>query len=476
MADNLVQNDARKFEWAVAGKSSGDPVINGSMTGVCLIDTDSDGNVSVDTQGVYDLSVKAIDDDGNSAVAIGDRLYYVIGDTPLISKKRSGVFYGFALEAIVSGSTSTINVWLKGNVGIGTTDIPAEDVTLAKMADLARGSLISGQTANNRPTALVAETDGQILVGDGTDINSVAVSGDATLANDGTVTIATGAVEDSMIEALSDGEFIIGVDGTAANNAKVTMSGGATLANDGTLTVSSDYIKQTMLNRRFTFEEFETNPLTAKVGGGAAGGTAGDTNVLALEDNIFEYHVKGTQTITAPSLTSAGLNVGMDQTDNDGVEVSQGITSRSRGAFVVGTDAAFYAKCKFSIETVAGTDDCAFGFRKAEAYQANIDDYDEMACLNAISGNITIETILNGGETTATDTTDDWADAETHTLEIYVSAAGVVTYKIDGTAPTTTAAFTFDDGEVVVPFFFMLNANSSQAGVIALQEWEAGLQ
>ena len=49
---------------------------------------------------------------------------------------------------------------------------------------------------------------------------------------------------------------------------------------------------------------------------------------------------------------------------------------------------------KFAIADVSDTDDCAFGFRKVEAYQANIDDYDEMAALNVISGDIKIETIL----------------------------------------------------------------------------------
>jgi len=83
---------------------------------------------------------------------------------------------------------------------------------------------------------------GKILVADGDSYEEVAVSGDATLASTGSLTIATGAVEDSMIEGLSDGQFIIGVDGTAANNAKVTMSGDATLANDGALTLADDCV------------------------------------------------------------------------------------------------------------------------------------------------------------------------------------------------------------------------------------------
>jgi hypothetical protein len=58
---------------------------------------------------------------------------------------------------------------------------------------------------------------------------------DATLS-------ATGKIEDSMFEALADGEILIGTDGTAANNALVTMSGDAALANDGTLTIADDAV------------------------------------------------------------------------------------------------------------------------------------------------------------------------------------------------------------------------------------------
>ena len=228
--------------------------------------------------------------------------------------------------------------------------------------------------------------------------------------------------------------------------------------------------------KKFTSIEFEGIPVTQLIGGGAATGTTGDENAMIIDGEAFEYHILGTQTIVSPVSAADGLNVGMDQAENDGAEFTNGITSGSKSAFTVGTSAAFYAKCSFIIPNVSGTDDCAFGFRKAEAYQANIDDYDEMACLNVISGNITIETILNNGATSSTDTTDDWADTEEHTLEVYVSAAGVVTFKIDGAAPTTTATFTFDDAEVVVPFFYFLHAAAPVAGAVTLTKWEVGYQ
>lgn len=227
---------------------------------------------------------------------------------------------------------------------------------------------------------------------------------------------------------------------------------------------------------RYTLETFEADPVTSKKTGGASAGATGTENIMQFDKNTFEYHILGTQTILAPSLVAAGLNIGMDQTDDDGVEIGQGILARNKMAFTIGTD-AFFLKVTFSIADVSGTDDCAAGFRKAAAYQAALDDYTDMAALNVISGDIKVETILNDAATTVTDTTDDWADGETHTLEVYVDSDGVASYKIDGVAPTAVPEtdFTFDDGDTVVPFLYFLNA-SDLAGEVALKSWECGLQ
>jgi hypothetical protein len=219
-------------------------------------------------------------------------------------------------------------------------------------------------------------------------------------------------------------------------------------------------------------ERFESQPLAVQSDGTAASGVAGETNVLNMGSNVLELNVKGTQTILCPQIAATGLDVAMDQTADDGCEITDGITARSKSAFVVGTDACF-ARLTFSIADVSGTDDCAFGFRKAEAYQANIDDYDEMAVLNVISGDIYMETILNNAATTSTDTTNNWADLATHTLEVRVDKAGAVTYKIDGAAPTTVAAFSFDAGEVIVPFFFFLQ-HTDLCDTLILQRLEVG--
>jgi hypothetical protein len=188
----------------------------------------------------------------------------------------------------------------------------------------------------------------------------------------------------------------------------------------------------------------------------------------------------GINTIDKPGANASGMNYGFTQTNNIGIEWFMGITGlkgvEGINKFTVGGP-AFFGKLKFSIEDVSGADLAMFGFRKVEADQADYNDYDEMACLNVISGDINIDSIINAATNVKTDTTDNWADTETHTLEVYVSKLGLVTYKIDGVAPTAVnaTAFSFDIGEIVTPFFHLLN-DSDVVGYVVMQELEVGYQ
>lgn len=208
---------------------------------------------------------------------------------------------------------------------------------------------------------------------------------------------------------------------------------------------------------------------------GAPTGAAGDENVLMFPEGTLEWHVIGTQTLLGPRLVATGLDVSQDKVNNDGVEYTGGILASNKLTFVVGTTPAFFARMRFTVADVSGSDECAFGFRKAEAYQDTIDGYDALACLNNISGDINIETITDGGTNVTTDTTMDWADGEEHEFEVRVSAAGVVTYLVDGSPPTTTAAFTFTDAEVLTPMFYHRYDATSPGDIIWL-EFECGLQ
>jgi len=117
----------------------------------------------------------------------------------------------FVAECVYDGAAWVVNILpdfagtgiiagkLLGTDSISTTKIIDDAVTNAKLANITRGSVKVGG-ASDAPTDLDAKTSGNILVGDGTDIASVAVSGDATLSSAGALTIANSAVTTAKID------------------------------------------------------------------------------------------------------------------------------------------------------------------------------------------------------------------------------------------------------------------------------------
>jgi len=146
MATNIVRDPSFIRSVVVTNPTtpaSGDPVRYGERTGVALTDEGEGGNGATETTVHFgsfsgNFSVKGVDDSGNSAVAVGDAIFYVDADTPKLSKKASGYFFGFAEAAVTSGATATIEVthadagaWV-GTVATG--DIATGAVTAVKLA------------------------------------------------------------------------------------------------------------------------------------------------------------------------------------------------------------------------------------------------------------------------------------------------------------------------------------------------------
>jgi hypothetical protein len=142
-----------------------------------------------------------------------------------------------------------------------------------------------GAETNSLETTITGIADTEIFVGNGANSGAfVAVSGDATLANTGALTIASDAIEEAMLKAVNSptdeycmtyesttGDFewqscgigaetnnlettITGIADTEIfvgdgndSGAFVTVSGDASLANTGALTIASDAIEESML-------------------------------------------------------------------------------------------------------------------------------------------------------------------------------------------------------------------------------------
>jgi len=196
--------------------------------------------------------------------------------------------------------------------------------------------------------------------------------------------------------------------------------------------------------------------------------------------------INGTTTAPAgylfPYSSSAGLEMQVDADATNGVtgwEITNGIETTSKAAKVIGSllnSQSIFFECKIKIDDISDVTELSMGFRKAEAFQVAVDNYDELASFNIgadSDGQIEIHTILNGAATVETDTTEtDWADADEKTLRIEISDTGKCAFFIDGALPTITTTFTFDAAETIIPYLF-LSAESGDPGV-SVSEWKAG--
>lgn len=97
--------------------ASGDPVLIGQIPAIALTDEGAGGNAathtSVQTDGVWNLLAEGVTGGGNSAIAVGDILYYDAAATIKINKDvTNGVRYGYALDTVSSAASGTIRVKL----------------------------------------------------------------------------------------------------------------------------------------------------------------------------------------------------------------------------------------------------------------------------------------------------------------------------------------------------------------------------
>ncbi len=188
----------------------------------------------------------------------------------------------------------------------------------------------------------------------------------------------------------------------------------------------------------------------------------------------FDYFALGAgQTLLGPLFNTAGkgLEVSGDQTVDEGYEFVFG-TADARGphTVTVGAENAFL-RMYLTIEDVSDLDVVAVGFRKLEALQASILDYDEAAYFDVVSGDIKVSTILNAAANVVTDTGENWADNETHELLVAVIGRRVIFY-LDGSPAPGVPEYNFDAGEVIVPFARHLLDDTGAADATSLLWWK----
>ena len=233
------------------------------------------------------------------------------------------------------GGTTTYTMGIDDAVSSGTADLFKihSDTALADSSDFIMdksGNVTIGGdlTVSGDDLYMGTNTGGYILVADGTNFNPVAVSGDVTLASNGAVTIASGAVEHGMLagsipdskldqittagkvalgaleidgasdigEALVDADLIIVDNGAGGTEVKCAMSRVLTYAMAGTLSEAA----QTNITSLGTLTTLTVDNVIVN---GTTIGHTSDTDLM---------------TLASGGLTLAGtLTVGVDDTGHD---------------------------------------------------------------------------------------------------------------------------------------------------------------
>lgn len=202
----------------------------------------------------------------------GNGLQRNSGDNDIAEIKLDG--------ATLALSASGIKV---ADAGIGTTQLATDSVTNDILANMTRGTVKVGG-ASDAPTDLDAKTDGYILIGDGTDIASVAVSGDITITNAGVTAIGADKVTAAMINADVAGDGI-------AQNVSGALDLDLNELTDAAVDVAADSIAIVDATDNSSKKESIADLVTAMAGSGLTA-TNGVLSVDSLTNNVTESDIQ----------------------------------------------------------------------------------------------------------------------------------------------------------------------------------------
>jgi len=344
-------------------------------------------------------------------------------------------------QILVHDGTDFDNVSVSGDVTIandGAVTIAADAVTNAKLANMTQGTIKVGG-GSNAPTDLNAKTSGQIIVGDGTDVVSVAVSGDVTLAASGAVTIENDAVTNAKLaniargsikvgggsnaptdlDASGDGKILVG-DGTDINS--VAVSGDVGLANDGAVTIQADAV---------TFAKMQ-NMAEGAVLGRASSGT-GIVEQLGIDQDLSTVSATHDTVASAKAIkeyvdtqVAAGYDLDISADSGSNIEITNAETLDLEGT-------------ANQISTTTGTNKVTFSIPSAFTAPGSIASTSTITAATgltvsnngaAITGNSTVTGTLNvtsdltvGGSLTVEGTTTFLDTANVKTIDKVIRLA-----------------------------------------------------
>ena len=447
-----IGNDAVAQNINVGTGGAARVITVGNITGATAvnINTGTGGTALTTTNGVVGIitgtgAINIGADAAQKTITVGNATgassVVVNGGTGAMQFGANAIAHDTTLGSLTGANTTTIQSGSTGFVQTSTGPMTLDSAGVLELNSSA-GIIGIGNDAVNQNMNIGTAGVRTVTVGSPTGASSTVVQS------------GTGAA--SFAANATDHTTTIG--STTGVSATVIQGGTGKITVTGTIKeATTDYMTRTGDSITFYASPIVQSALNTGV---APTGATGDVNIVACREGVFmeEYVIGAGQTIIAPRMNANGLLVSGDLTVGEGYEYNFGAArSNSRHAFTIGTSPAFQFELRFRINDMDGADPYIFGFRKVEANNAVFTNYTDYATIGMIASSSTTKIVtateLNSAGTTITDTTDLWGgDGTTNTLTVKVSAAGVVTYLINGLAPTASAAFTFDNGDIVVPF------------------------
>ena len=262
--------------------------ITGSFTGSFIGDGSGLTGTGLDVDGLSDYNAQTLHQSEDNFLVSDNGTEKKIKFSDL----EDSIFANISGDATVAGG--------------GALTIAADSVENSMLANMTQGTIKVGG-GSNAPTDLDAKTDGQILIGDGTDIASVAVSGDITIDNAGATTIGADKVHGTMLNTDSADTSTIELSSDTLSVLKVPNA----------LTIDNVTLN---LNSGTTFDGSGARTLSAKTAAIADGGTG-----LATADQIHTFYTAGGSDLATALNTDLGGNFTIGNQSSDTATFSGGV-------------------------------------------------------------------------------------------------------------------------------------------------------
>ena len=348
-------------------------------------------------------------------------------------------FYAANVEQVYLGD-NIFGPQSDSDVDLGSSSVRWKDAYVDTVTTTGNATVGGDLTVTGDDITMGTNTSGAALIADGTNFNPVVISGDATIATNGALTIADDAVSLAKMAGLARGKIIYG-DASGNPAALALGSNGQILKSDGT-DISWASAAGTAADDIGTGDGAVT--IATSSGNITIDAQAGDSDI------IFKG-TDNTSDITALTLdmSDAGkaiFNAGISIADGGNIgsaSDADAIAIASDGVVTMNQIPVFSAGINVSGGSIAGT--------LSTAAQANITSLGTLTAL-------TVDDVaINGKVMTMTGSTDDTAvftvgTNGTLTVETTDTAAAAANIQItaDGTAELAGTTVTLDSGADIV--------------------------